>query len=97
MSGGMEHRGEMERRRYHVHTTMPETIVDDLRDQGLQLVGLSVGPGDAYGLYVVECIACGAGVLLDAVEAAWGLARIIHRDIRVLLSVLCEQYRDRGA
>jgi hypothetical protein len=76
MSGGMEHKGEMERRRYHFQTTMPETIVDDLRDQGVQLVGVAIGLGDDDGWYVVECVACGAGALLDVAEAAWGLEPI---------------------
>ena len=66
----------MERRRYHFQTILPETIVDDLRACGLQLVGVSIGLGDDYGLSVVECVACGEAATLDAVEAAWGLESI---------------------
>jgi len=64
---------QVERRRYHFQTTMPETIVDDLRDRVLRLVGVAIGLGDDVCWYVVECVACGSGALLDATEAVWGL------------------------
>ena len=66
-----------ERRAYRFQTGTPEAVLDDLRDRGLRLAGVSVAAGDAYGVYVVELVASGTAALLDSAEEAWSLEPVV--------------------
>ena len=75
--------GDEGRRRYRFQTALPETMVEDLRAGGLRLVGVSIGLGDAYGLFAVEFQAYERCVALDAAEETWRLTADGRREREV--------------
>ena len=63
----------MERRRYRFQTALPETVIEDLRANGLRLTAVAISLGDTYGLYAIELVAAGSAPTLEAAEVTWGL------------------------